>query len=250
MHHRTLIRIFDVAFSIFLIILGFIPLSLAILIKLLVDGRPLFYNSHRIGRNGEKILVYKFRTMINNRQKIEDYLEGINSYGFEKIPLDSPIYTPMGRFFEKFQIVEVVQLINVLEGNMSIIGYRPLPQYRVIQLEQEFGRSLLKNRHNVLPGITGLSQVVGKSILSNKERLEIEIYYNEFIKESSSLSVIKYNLLIIIETLSKIFFKRSAINLFNKKIMLKQLDAEQLSIKVEHKNVKRKKSNIQLESIN
>lgn len=213
---RVLIKLFDISFSLLLLTTFFIPLVILILIKLIVDGRPLCFNSNRIGQNGNLFTVYKFRTMVNNRAVITTYLDSINSFGFEKIPRDAPIYTKMGCFFEKYQIVELLQLFNVLQGNMSLIGYRPLPELRFKQLEQEVGKEKLAQRHNVLPGITGLSQIVGKSKLSNSERVEIEIYYNKFLTNNGQSKILRYNILILLETLIQIVLRRDFLMIFKK----------------------------------
>jgi lipopolysaccharide/colanic/teichoic acid biosynthesis glycosyltransferase len=226
MRQSPIIRFFDIIFSVVLLLIGFLPLLLAMTVKLIADGRPLFYNSRRIGKDGIPFTVYKFRTMVNDRKAIETYLSGIHSYGFEKIPASAPIYTKIGRIFEKFQIVEVLQLINVLEGNMSIIGYRPLPELRVKQLTNEMGEAIIQKRHAVLPGITGLSQIVGKTELSNKERIEIELFYNKFITENPPFRVLKFNLMMIVETLSKILLKKYIFNLFRKNQIFQTIDAE------------------------
>src|SRR4051812_8886057 len=98
---RVLLRTYEILLCLIIISILFIPVSVFIIIKLCLDGRPLFYNSKRIGKEGEIFIVYKFRSMVNDRGVIENYLNSIKSYGFEKIPLNAGIYTRMGRFFEK-----------------------------------------------------------------------------------------------------------------------------------------------------
>jgi hypothetical protein len=115
----------------------------------------------------------------------------------------------MGRFFEKFQIVEVLQVFNVLQGKMSLIGYRPLPLCRVLQLQEELGGERIEMRHSVRPGITGITQIVGKASLSNSERIRLENKYNMLVQTEPDLKVIFYNTLIILETISQIFLKRN-----------------------------------------
>jgi len=229
-NHKYFVRVFDVFFSVLLLTLVFVPFSILILVKLIMDGRPLFYNSKRIGINGKSFTVYKFRTMVNDREFIENYLKQIYSYGFEKIPHDAIVYTKMGRIFEKFQIVEFLQIFNVLEGKMSLIGYRPLPVLRVLQLEEQLGTEKLNLRHSVLPGITGLSQIVGKSNLSNEKRIAVEVAYNNFFKSKSQITIIAFNTLIIIETFIQVAFRREVFVSYLKRKMLQPDSYPELKI--------------------
>ena len=215
---RTLLRTYDIILCLIIFCILVVPVSLLIVFKLAMDGFPLFYNSTRIGKNRKAFTVYKFRSMVNDRNVIDTYLSSIRSYGFEKIPLSAIVYTKIGRIFEKFQIVEVLQIFNVLEGNMSLIGYRPLPISRVMQLEEELGVKAIETRHSVKPGITGISQIVGKATLSNRDRVILENNYNLMVHNQPQLKVIYYNTLIIFETVGQIFFKR---NFFIKSIIAK-----------------------------
>lgn len=205
---RVALRAYEIVLSLIILCIVFIPLCVFIVMKLAADGTPLFYNSKRIGKDRKSFTVYKFRSMVNDRNVIDHYLKSIKSYGFEKIPLDAVVYTKMGRFFEKFQIVEFLQIFNVLEGHMSLIGYRPLPISRVLQLEEELGAEKVSLRHSVKPGITGISQIVGKASLTNTERVNLENRYNILVESKSQAKVILINTLIILETIFQIFLKR------------------------------------------
>lgn len=204
MKYRYLLRSYDVLLSLLILIIFSIPLLILAIIKLINDGNPLFFNSKRIGKSGHLFTVYKFRTMVDDRKSIQKFLSTIDSGGFEKIPLNAVIYTKTGRFFEKFQIVEILQLFNVLKGNMSIIGYRPLPFTHVSRLETELGTKMITFRHSILPGITGISQIVGKTTLSDLERVKVENSYNRFVQSSSAGRIIAINTLIIFETFLQI----------------------------------------------
>lgn len=220
MKNKPLLRLYDILLSLIILLVFFIPVLLLIIIKLIFDGFPLFYNSKRIGKNGIPFTVYKFRTMVDDKDFISNYLGKIKSYGFEQIPLTAEVYTKTGRFFEKYQIVELLQLFNVLEGNMSIIGYRPLPQSRVDQLNESVGVDKMEYRHSVLPGITGFSQIIGKTKMTNSERVEIENSYNLLIQSKPQIKVIFYNTLIIFETLVQIVIRRDIfIKLLKEKIL-------------------------------
>ena len=168
-------RIFDLSLTLVTIpIWGPIFASLC-LVKYLADGGPVFYLSERLGRDSSPIKIYKFRTMVRDTEFISAQIKNLGRTGFEAIPLDCPVYTSTGRFFERFQFVELPQLINVLFGDLSLIGYRPLPREHYMQLQAELGEDLLRQRHAGLPGITGFAQLSGKHELSNEERLRIEI---------------------------------------------------------------------------
>lgn len=220
MRQRIFLRGYDIILSILILVISAIPLLFLIILKISKDGRPLFFNSKRIGKSREAFKVYKFRTMVNDSRFIANYLIQIASFGFEKIPLDAEVYTKMGRFFERFQIVELLQVFNVLEGNMSIIGYRPLPISHVLQLEEELGIEKIRLRHSVLPGITGISQILGKTTLTNEERVNVENSYNLLIQTKSEGKIMFYNTIIIAETLIQIIFKKKFfINFLKKKIL-------------------------------
>ncbi len=216
----ALIRAYDVFFSLVIFAVFLIPTCILAFIKLLIDGRPLFYNSYRTGKDGVSIKVFKFRSMINDQKYIKNYLAKIETHGFEKIPVDCELYTPMGRFFEKFQIVEILQIFNVLRGEMSLIGYRPMPANRIQELKHQYGENVIALRHSVLPGITGFSQIIGKTNLSNKERITVENYYNIFVQTQPQIKVVYLNSLIIAETIAHVILKRSFfMNIINKMII-------------------------------
>ena len=205
-----MIRIIDLNLAICLALL-FLPFVLLILVlKTLFDGFPVFYNSMRIGKNGVPMLVYKFRTMVNDRLVITNYINSTNSKGFERIPIDAPIYTKIGRCFERFQLVELPQLLNVVLGEMSLVGYRPLPKKLVDDLCKEFGKDVIDLRHSGLPGLTGVAQLLGKNNISNLERVNLEVAMNSFFEKPSAISD-KINLyfLILFETFIFILFKKN-----------------------------------------
>ena len=205
-----MIRFFDVTFSFILSIL-FLPFLFPfVVLKILFDDFPVFYNSMRIGINGDSILVYKFRTMVNDRGAITSYIDSSNTKGFERIPSDATIYTKIGRHFERFQLVELPQLLNVILGQMSLVGYRPLPKKLVDDLYLEFGKDLIDMRHSRLPGLTGVAQLLGRNNISNLERVNLEVSMNSFFQKTSSSSL-KINLyfLILFETLFFVLFKRN-----------------------------------------
>jgi len=179
-----------------------LPLLLTIgLVKFMADGSPLLYLSQRVGRGGVPFTVFKFRTMVDDPNFIKEQISKLGKVGFEAIPLDSPVYTRAGRVFERLQFVELPQLFNVLKGDMSLIGYRPLPESHVSALEQSLGSVSVARRHTYAPGITGFAQLSGKSELSNQSRLAIEIAEANFFAASSARACAKAYFGVLLGTL-------------------------------------------------
>src|SRR3989338_7958948 len=168
-------RIFDLFFS-FIMIVVFILIPVIPLIALLIklDSRgPVFYRSKRYGRKGRIFYMYKFRSMV---QDAEQTLEKIR----HKNEVDGPIFkikkdprvTKFGCFLRRYSLDELPQLFNVIQGDMSLVGPRPLP---IEQIEKEDLRQL--KRLKVRPGMTGLWQIRGRSDISFVRLLRWDIWY-------------------------------------------------------------------------
>lgn len=179
-------RLIDIVGSIVLLIV-FSPVLLvtAIAIKLTSEG-PIFADTpKRVGQNGKPFYAYKFRSMIVNAYtllktdpKFKKAYEEQQTAGNYKIKED-PRVTPFGRFIRKHSIDEVPQLINVLKGEMSIVGPRP---YYAEELEKQQAlypktKLLVKEALSVKPGITGFWQVSGRSAVKFDKRIEMDAYY-------------------------------------------------------------------------
>ncbi len=170
-------RIFDIVFSLTLIIL-LLPIIIitAILIKLTSKG-PIFYVQERPGRFGKMIKIYKFRTMyVDAEKKLEEILKNNEELReefrkYRKLKND-PRITPIGKILRKFSIDEIPQLFNVLKGDMSIVGPRP---YQIDEINDmgEYKDIVL----SVRPGLTGLWQISGRNDLSFSAKLKIETWY-------------------------------------------------------------------------
>ncbi len=144
-----------------LVILSPILFIVLILLVLANNGKPLFFQN-RPGKDDRIFRIVKFRTMTNERDE-----NGI------LLP-DSDRLTGIGKFVRKTSIDEIPQLINVLMGDMSLIGPRPLlPEYLPIFNERQ------KKRHTVRPGITGWAQVNGRNAISWNKKLEYDVWYVE-----------------------------------------------------------------------
>lgn len=180
-------RFFDIIFS----IIGlFLFLILSIIIKIIYvinnDNGSIIYKHIRVGKNGKLFSMYKYRTMVVDAdEKLKELLkdEEIRSeWEVDRKLKNDPRVTKGGRFFRKTSLDELPQFINVLKGDMSIIGPRPLVKG---ELESKNG---LKLYETIRPGITGWWACNGRSDITYDERLDLEYYY---IKNCSFLLDIK-----------------------------------------------------------
>jgi lipopolysaccharide/colanic/teichoic acid biosynthesis glycosyltransferase len=168
-------RSFDLALSIvLLVVLSPVLLAIAIAVKLSSRG-PVIYRSARPGMAGRPFRCFKFRTMREHSDQIQTDLESLNeaSGALFKIRED-PRLTPVGLFLRRFSLDEVPQLVNVIRGEMSLVGPRPLPMRDFDRLEEWH-----KKRYLVLPGITGLWQVSGRSELDFDDLVRLDFLYLE-----------------------------------------------------------------------
>jgi exopolysaccharide biosynthesis polyprenyl glycosylphosphotransferase len=168
-------RTFDlVGSTILLFVLS--PLLAACAVAIRVTSRgPILYHSIRPGIGGQPFACFKFRTMYEGADRRQAELEALNEAGgaIFKIRRD-PRVTPVGRLLRRFSIDELPQLWNVLRGEMSLVGPRPLPQRDFERLEDWH-----KKRYLVMPGITGLWQVSGRSELDFDDLVRLDFLYLE-----------------------------------------------------------------------
>lgn len=153
------------AVSSFGLLAMFIPfVIIAAAIKLTSNG-PVFFRQGRAGKDGRVIRILKFRTMVENAVNM--------GHGYNVVAGDDRI-TRVGRFLRKTSLDELPQLINVLKGEMSLIGPRPTLVYQVEQYDER-----QKTRLKMKPGITGWAQVNGRNSLTWPQRIELDIWYVE-----------------------------------------------------------------------
>ena len=151
-------------------------LLLALCIRLDSKGAPI-YKQERIGRNGRHFIIYKFRTMTENADELlATYLENDEDLAREweetqKLKND-PRLTRMGRFLRKTSLDELPQVINILLGNMSIVGPRP-----IVESEKERYGKRFREYCEVYPGLTGLWQTSGRNNTTYPERVAYDHYY-------------------------------------------------------------------------
>jgi exopolysaccharide biosynthesis polyprenyl glycosylphosphotransferase len=164
-------RAFDVAFATIALV-ATLPLLLAVAVTIKLTSRgPVFYRSERIGLDGEPFQMIKFRTMVDDADRILSSLA--TSPGRAQVYRD-PRITPVGRVLRKYGIDELPQFVNVLNRDMSVVGPRPSLAAEVVTYDQYVRRRLL-----VRPGITGLWQVSGRSKLSFDDSVRLDLFYVE-----------------------------------------------------------------------
>ena len=162
-----------------LLLLMPVMLAVAVLIRLDSPG-PIFFRQLRRGHRGRLFWVIKFRTMIVDAEKKLDELEDKNESAggvLFKMKHD-PRVTPLGRFLRKSSLDELPQLINILRGEMSVVGPRPL-QIRDSELLQKLNPEGYRRRLQVMPGLTGPWQVGGRSGVDYARMVELDVQYAE-----------------------------------------------------------------------
>lgn len=165
-----------------LILLSPILIILIVLLAIANHGKPFFFQK-RPGKNGKIFTIIKFKTMNDKKDKAGNLLP------------DMQRITKVGRFVRNASLDELLQLINVVKGDMSIVGPRPLlvdylPLYNAEQAK----------RHNVKPGITGWAQVNGRNAISWEEKFALDVWYVNNISFSTDLKI-------LIKTVQKVFIR-------------------------------------------
>ncbi|WP_232676570.1 sugar transferase [Nocardioides sp. R-C-SC26] len=170
---RRLKRIFDVVVTLGLIV-AIAPLMLLIAARVRFhDGGPVLYRQDRVGRDGSVFGCLKFRTMVTNADDLRAELAEANGISLFYFKLaDDPRITRPGRWLRRLSLDELPQLFNVLRGEMSLVGPRPLSVAEVAAYSGSMQR-----RHLIKPGLTGLWQVSGRSELSAEEAMRLDLFY-------------------------------------------------------------------------
>ncbi|WP_026892711.1 sugar transferase [Lacrimispora aerotolerans] len=184
----------DILISVTLLLL-LIPLFIVISLFLKIDSRgPIFFKQARLSLNGKEFMILKFRTMIVNAEKTG---AGLFNYS------NDPRVTRFGDFLRNTSLDELPQLINVIKGDMSLVGPRPCVTYELGDYETLNRR--YKRRFSVLPGITGYAQIKGRNEITWDEKVNLDNEYIDlFIKRG-----ILIDLLILVKTFSSVFKRNS-----------------------------------------
>jgi len=202
--YNVIKRIFDFVLSLFAIIV-LSPIFLVIAIIVRIDSKgPAFYVQKRIGLNGKLFKIYKFRTMVVGADKklrkyLEENPEALEEYEKYKKLNDDPRTTKIGIFLRKTSLDELPQLINIIKGEMSIVGPRPY----LLKEKKDMG-TYYDSIITCKPGLTCIWQVSGRSNLSFQQRLDLDM---EYLNKRS----IKLDIILIFKTLYKIFKSEGAV---------------------------------------
>jgi lipopolysaccharide/colanic/teichoic acid biosynthesis glycosyltransferase len=191
-------RLFDLTLCLLVLPFALVVLGVCALAVALCDGLPIFFFQDRTGRGGRRFRMIKFRTMVVNAAELKSQLAGMNCLSGPDFKIENdPRITRLGAFLRKTSLDEVPQILNVLLGDMSLVGPRPTSfaadTYDLWHTE----------RLEVLPGITGLWQVSGRSDVDFDDRVRLDIEYLE--KRSFS-----FDLVILFRTVAALVQQRGA----------------------------------------
>ena len=153
-----------------------LPLNavIAVIIRITSPGAPVLFTQMRTGKGGRRFHMYKFRSMVPNAEELKSDYAHLNELQWPDFKItNDPRITPIGRFLRKTSLDELPQFFNVLHGEMSLVGPRPT----------SFGPETYKlwhtHRLDVIPGLTGLWQIIGRAQLEFDDRLRLDIAYIE-----------------------------------------------------------------------
>lgn len=176
-------RLFDILFSLTVLLLTAPVMAVLCLVIAVRMGRPVFFRQKRPGRDGKIFEMIKFRTMTDARGP-----DG-------KLLPDAERLTPLGQFLRRSSLDEFPEFINVLRGEMSVVGPRPLLVQYLSRYTPEQAR-----RHEVKPGVTGLAQVSGRNAISWDDKFRLDVRYVD-------THTMAMDLRIIALTVKKVFFR-------------------------------------------
>jgi len=187
-------RLFDISMSLLLLPLLFIIGIILLLLNQFFNSGRLFFIQERMGKNCKAFLAIKFRTMTHSKEITRKYNE----------PIEKNRITPFGKILRKSRIDELPQILNVLKGDMSLIG--PRPDYYVHALEYLKSVKGYRDRHDIRPGITGLSQIrlgYAEGLEATAKKVSIDNYYIQNVNYIIELKIIGNTILTIIRGMGK-----------------------------------------------
>ncbi len=171
---------------------------IALLIKITSPGGPVIFTQLRTGRGGRRFRMYKFRSMVPNAEELKKKYAHLNELQWPDFKItNDPRVTPVGRVLRKTSLDELPQLINVLRGEMSLVGPRPT------SFSAETYQLWHTERLDVIPGMTGLWQIVGRAQFEFDDRLRLDIAYIE-------RASLWFDINILIRTVLAVFQHRGA----------------------------------------
>ncbi len=192
-------RIMDITLVLLSMPLWLLLLAIiAFVIRVTSPGEPVIFKQLRTGKGGRRFDMYKFRTMVPNAEELKSKYAHLNELQWPDFKItNDPRITPIGKFLRKTSLDELPQILNVLRGDMSLVGPRPT----------SFGPETYKlwhtSRLDVKPGITGLWQVFGRAKLEFDERLRLDIAYIE-------RASLRLDIYILLLTMLAVFQQRGA----------------------------------------
>ena len=190
-HYDGTKRVMDITGAALLLLTSLPLLILMILMLQIMQGRPILIGHHRVGRNGRRFRCLKFRSMVTdadtvlNRHLAQNADAQAEWTATRKLRTD-PRVTPLGRVLRKSSVDELPQLLNVLRGEMSLVGPRPIVDAEVVH----YGHHI-HHYYRVRPGLTGRWQVSGRSDTSYSQRVELDVDYvqNRSLKQDVSILI-------------------------------------------------------------
>lgn len=194
--YKIVKRVMDVVLStIGLVVLSPVFAIIALAIKIESKG-PVFFKHTRIGKNGKIIKIYKFRSMVENAEELIQKFtpEQMKEYKENYKLTDDPRITKIGKFLRKTSLDELPQLLNIIKGELSIIGPRP-----VVQNELEKYGEDAKKFLSVTPGLTGYWAANGRSSTSYEERMQMELFYVDNLSLKLDIQVFFKTILAVIK---------------------------------------------------
>jgi exopolysaccharide biosynthesis polyprenyl glycosylphosphotransferase len=196
---RSLKRLLDVTGSLLgLILLSPLLLAVSLAVKLTSSG-PVLFRQKRVGADEKVFICYMFRSMYEDAEAQQKELEALNEVDGAVFKIkNDPRITPVGHFIRRWSIDELPQLINVLKGEMSLVGPRPLPLRDFERMSE-----MHKRRLAAIPGMSGYWQISGRSNLSFDDMVRLDLYYIE----NWSLS---FDIKIILKTLGTVLRREGA----------------------------------------
>ena len=183
-------RLFDISVAMLALIV-FLPIALVVALCLKISGPrdPIFYTQDRVGQFGHVFRIYKFRTMRPDAEK---------ESGPVWASTDDDRITPLGGILRRFRLDEIPQFINILRGEMSLVGPRPERPEIIKELEEKI--PFYAERENIVPGLTGWAQIrypYGFSIEDSRRKLEYDLYYMKHLSLSLDLQIVLSTLRIV-----------------------------------------------------